>query len=256
MNGIKDLLEEKYLQYNRPDFIAMDPISIPHLFSKKQDIEIAGFIAATLAWGQRKTIISKCLEIFKKMDHAPYDFITQHDENDLKVFANFKHRTFNDTDLLYFIHFLKKSYQRHNSMETIFLEGIDPGAETVEGGINNLKLYFEDDDSFPSRTSKHVASPARKSACKRINMFLRWMVRKDDRGVDFGIWKGIKPQQLVCPFDIHVERVARRFGLITRKMPDWQTALELTLNLRAFDPKDPVKYDFALFGLGIHEGLR
>lgn len=243
------LLESNFQKYNQPDFIEKDPVSVPHQFSKKQDIEIAGLFAATLAWGQRKTIINKSNELMSLMDRAPYEFVVYHSENDLKSLQHFKHRTFNTTDLLYFVHFLKKQYQIHDSLEDLFLPKVD--CENVKSGIDRFHAEFVNDAFFPSRTGKHVASPSKKSACKRLNMYLRWLVRKDNQGVDFGIWSKINPSQLVCPCDVHVENVARSLNLITRKQLDWQTAEELTENLKQFDPVDPVKYDFALFGMGL-----
>ena len=248
---IIDLLNEKFELFNQPDFIPHDPISIPHQFSIKQDIEITGFIAATLAWGQRKTIINKCNELINLMDKAPYDFITNHQDSDLKRFLAFKHRTFNATDTLYFLEFFKDFYTKNNSLENAFLVGLKNNDENIKSGLENLQNVFFSLEDYPIRTRKHVATPARNSSCKRINMFLRWMVRKDKKGVDFGIWDKIKTSQLVCPCDVHVERVGRKLGLITRSKPDWQTAVELTQNLKLLDPIDPVKYDFALFGLGV-----
>lgn len=250
---LKDFLEAKVVQFNHPDFIALDPISIPHRFSKKQDIEIAGFFAAVLAWGQRKTIINKCLELMTMMDNAPHDFIINHTEQDLKPLLKFKHRTFNDIDTLYFVHFFKTFYQQHQSLELAFTQGYEDREDIMFDLLVNFRQIFFNDPIAPSRTGKHIATPARKAACKRINMFLRWMVRKDDEGVDFGIWDTIQPSQLICPCDVHVDRVGRKLGLITRKQTDWLTAIELTENLREFDPLDPVKYDFALFGLGVEE---
>jgi uncharacterized protein (TIGR02757 family) len=250
---LEDFLNDKVAQYNRPDFIKNDPIVIPHKFSKQQDIEIAGFWAAVLAWGQRITIINKCRELFDTMDNAPHDFMLNHKESDLKKFMSFKHRTFNATDTLYFIEFFKNYYASHTSLEEAFAKGLDIDDKNIENGLVNFHETFFDHPLAPSRTKKHIATPARKSACKRLNMFLRWMVRKDNNGVDFGLWNKIKPGQLVCPCDLHVDRVARKLGLITRKQTDWITAVELTENLKKFDPNDPVKYDFALFGLGIEE---
>jgi uncharacterized protein (TIGR02757 family) len=251
--GLKEFLDSKVTLYNRPEFIPFDPITIPHRFSKKQDIEISGFMAATLAWGQRKTIINKCLELMEMMDNAPYDFILHHQENDLKPFLRFKHRTFNDIDTLYFIDFFSRFYKDHPSLEEAFCLGWNESEDNMETLLTNFhELFFQDPES-PSRTRKHIATPKRKAACKRINMFLRWMVRQDKQGVDFGVWKKIKPYQLICPCDLHVDRVGRKLNLITRKQTDWLTAMELTKNLRDFDPVDPVKYDFALFGLGITE---
>uniref|UniRef100_UPI0040480D32 TIGR02757 family protein n=1 Tax=Roseivirga sp. TaxID=1964215 RepID=UPI0040480D32 len=249
----KAFLDQKVAQYNRPDFIPNDPIVIPHGFSKKEDIEIAGFWAAVLAWGQRITIINKCNELFAAMDHAPHDFILNHKESDLKRFLNFKHRTFNATDTLYFIAFFKDFYTQHASLEEAFVLGMKKGDIDIENGLIHFHNQFFSLPDAPERTQKHIATPARKSACKRLNMFLRWMVRDDNQGVDFGIWNKISPSQLICPCDLHVDRVGRKLGLITRKQTDWQTAQELTVNLRLFDSNDPVKYDFALFGLGIEE---
>ncbi|MFN3759614.1 MAG: TIGR02757 family protein [Algoriphagus aquaeductus] len=253
MSQIKDFLDEKVIQYNQPGFITLDPISIPHRFSKKQDIEISGFFAAILAWGQRKTIINKCLELFSLMDNAPHDFLLHHQEEDLKSLLNFKHRTFNEVDTLYFIHFLSWYYRQFDSLEDAFLIGQTGMRDSMESILTRFHEYFFSLPDAPSRTKKHIATPARKAACKRINMYLRWMVRDDAKGVDFGLWKKIHPYQLICPCDLHVDRVARKLGLITRKQTDWQTALELTDRLREFDPEDPVKYDFALFGLGVEE---
>lgn len=250
---LKEFLDAKVEQYNRPGFISDDPISIPHAFSKKQDIEISGFFAAMLAWGQRITIINNCRRLLEWMDNDPHRFVLSHRETDLKPFTTFRHRTFNGTDALYFIEFLRWFYTHHHSLEDGFL--LADQDETVERGLVHFHKIFFGLPYFPGRTRKHVATPERKSACKRLNMFLRWMVRKDGRGVDFGLWSRIRPSQLVCPCDVHVERVARRLGLIRRNQLDWQTALELTGNLRELDANDPVKYDFALFGLGLDEKL-
>jgi len=250
---LKDFLDEKVFQYNNPDFITLDPISIPHRFSKKQDIEIAGFFAAVLAWGQRKTIINKCMELMAMMDNDPHNFILNHSEEDLKPFIHFKHRTFNDIDTLYFVHFFRKFYMSYESLEVAFTKGYDDSEDIMYDLLVNFRQFFFNDPMAPGRTGKHIATPARKAACKRINMFLRWMVRKDGKGVDFGIWDTIKPSQLICPCDVHVDRVGRKLGLISRKQTDWLTAIELTDKLKEFDSLDPVKYDFALFGLGVEE---
>ena len=250
---LKEFLDEMVEKYNQPDFIAFDPICIPHQFSKKQDIEIAGFFAAILAWGQRKTIINKTKELMAMMDHAPFDFMINHQEQDLKPFLHFKHRTFNDVDTLYFIHFFSRYYSNHSSLEDAFCIGLSDSENIMSTLLTNFHQFFFESPDSPPRTRKHIATPRRNSACKRINMFLRWMVRNDDKGVDFGLWKKIKPYQLICPCDLHVDRVARKLGLITRKQTDWLTAMELTTKLRRFDPEDPIKYDFALFGLGLAE---
>ncbi|MEJ7679615.1 MAG: TIGR02757 family protein [Segetibacter sp.] len=203
--------------------------------------------------GNRTIIIKKCKELLQRMDNAPYDFIQNHDDDDLKRLLGFKHRTFNDTDLLYFVHFLHYHYSANKSLETAFANGMNIEDETTENGLNYfLKCFFSLEDA-PARTKKHVASPNKKSTCKRLNMFLRWMVRRDDKGVDFGIWKNISPAQLVCPIDVHVARVAYRFNMLRRDQIDWQAGTELTNYLRKLDSADPVKYDFALFGLGVIE---
>ena len=250
---LKSFLDSKVKLYNTTAFIKNDPITIPHHFKKKQDIEIAALFAATLAWGNRTTIIKKCTELMQLMDNAPHDFILQHTEDDLKRLLHFKHRTFNTTDLLYFIHFLNHHYSNNKSLENAFSNGLSKKDDITENALIYFHdLFFSLEDS-PKRTQKHIPTPKRKSTCKRMNMFLRWMVRQDDNGVDFGIWKTIKPSLLICPIDLHVDRVARKLGLIHRKQNDWQTALELTERLKEFDPIDPVKYDFALFGLGVIE---
>ncbi len=253
IGDLKSFLDEKAELFNQPAFIANDPVSIPHLFSKKEDIEIAGFFAAVLAWGQRPTIIRKCRELMAWMDDDPYNFILNHRENDLKPFVDFRHRTFNGTDALYFIAALNFLYRQYPSLEEAFAVAKDE--PTVEPGLIRFHELFFSLNDYPRRTRKHLPTPIRKSTCKRINMYLRWMVRSDGRGVDFGLWKKISPAQLVCPCDLHVDRVARKLKLIKRRQTDWLTALELTERLRAFDPTDPVRYDFALFGLGI-EGWR
>ena len=200
---------------------------------------------------ERVTIINKCKELIALMDGAPYDFIINHEEPDLKKLLHFKHRTFNDTDTLYFISFFRYHYSRHESLEDAFVPSNH--IQGVEASLNHFRSYFFSLPDYPHRTQKHVSSPSQKSTCKRLNMFLRWMVRKDDCGVDFGIWNRLKPADLIMPCDLHVDRVARKLQLIIRKQTDWQTAVELTARLREFDPLDPVKYDFALFGLGIEQ---
>lgn len=248
---IYELLEQKYKEFNSPAFIETDPISIPRSFTKKQDIEIMGFWTAMLSWGNRKSIISSAKKLVELMDGTPHDFILNHQDKDLIKFLQFKHRTFNATDTLYFIEFFKYYYQNNGSLEDAFYASMPKNASTVEKGLAGFHNLFFSLSDAPDRTKKHIATPLRKSTCKRINMYLRWMVRNDRSGVDFGIWEKIKPAQLLCPLDVHVDRAGRKLGLIKRKQTDWQTVLELTENLRSFDPKDPVKYDFALFGIGI-----
>lgn len=248
--NLKAFLDEKVLLYNRVSFIENDPIVIPHSFQNEQDIEIMGFFASIFAWGQRKTIINKCRELITRMDGRPYNFITGHAEPDLRSLLGFKHRTFNDTDLLYCVDFMKRHYERFDSLEDAFFP--EPYM-SVEDGLNHFSSYFFKDEHAPQRTRKHISAPDRKSACKRLNMFLRWMVRKDDCGVDFGIWNKIEPKDLICPLDVHVERTARKLGLLDRQKADWIAAIELTNRLSLLDETDPVKYDFALFGISIEE---
>jgi uncharacterized protein (TIGR02757 family) len=246
---LKIFLDKKVDDYNQPFFIAEDPISVPHRFTFKQDIEISAFFAAMFAWGNRTTIINKTVELMQLMDMKPYKFCRELEPEALKRLLNFKHRTFNPTDLLYFIDFFHHHYSRHESLEDAFvLHGND--IRTMLAGFHEYFFSLED---APYRTRKHVSTPERGSTCKRLNMFLRWMVRKDDRGVDFGLWERISPSQLICPIDVHVSRVARKVKLLSRKQTDWEAAEELTANLRTMDPMDPVKYDFALFAMGASE---
>jgi uncharacterized protein (TIGR02757 family) len=253
--SLKIFLDKKVDEYDQPSFIKSDPICIPHSFSKKQDIEIAGFFAAIFAWGNRTTIINKSRELMQLMDNAPHQFCLNHDLMGLKRLMGFKHRTFNTTDLLYFIEFFKYHYSNNKSLESAFFnaETINQSGNVIENGLNYFYSYFFSLEDSPARTVKHIASPQKKSTCKRLNMFLRWMIRQDKNGVDFGIWRKVTPAQLVCPIDVHVARVARHFKLLHRKPTDWKAALELTANLRSLDGTDPVKYDFALFGLGVME---
>lgn len=249
---LQELLDNSVSKYNRMGFIEMDPISIPHRFHRKQDIEIAAFLAATLAWGRRQTIINKVNQLMTWMDEAPYDFILHHSEKDRKLFEGFKHRTFNGTDILYFLDYLQLFYQEEDSLETAFMVDNDfPGMKT---SLEAFHEQFFMADYAPHRTRKHISTPAKKSACKRLNMFLRWMVRKDEGQVDFGIWNRIPMSSLMMPLDVHVARVGHHLGLLKRRQRDWTAVEELTNNLRKFDKNDPVKYDFALFGLGV-EGI-
>ena len=250
---LKDFLDKKVSEYNQPSFIESDPVCIPHLFNKKQDIEIAGLFAALFAWGNRITIINKSKELLSLMDNEPYDFCLNHSDEELKKLLHFKHRTFNTTDLLYFMLFLKFHYTAEKSLETAFTKWMNRKDENIENALNGFHHYFFSLQDSPLRTRKHIASPQKNSTCKRLNMYLRWMVRRDKKGVDFGIWKNISPAQLICPIDVHVARVAKRFNLLQRHALDWQAAVELTGYLRTLDNKDPVKYDFALFGLGAIE---
>ncbi|MBL0233700.1 MAG: TIGR02757 family protein [Chitinophagaceae bacterium] len=244
---LKKFLDKKLKDFNQPSFIKDDPISIPHRFKKKQDIEIAGFFAAIFAWGNRQTIINKSSELMHLMDDAPFQFIKGHEEKDLKKLLHFCHRTFNSTDLLYFISFFRHHYQKHKSLEQAFT----PWGTDMEAMLSGFHRYFFSLEHVPDRTRKHVASPEKNSGCKRLNMFLRWMVRKDNNSVDFGLWENISPSQLICPIDLHVERVAKKLGLLEPGIKGWKAAKALTDRLAELDPKDPVKYDLALFGLGV-----
>jgi len=257
-NGIpagemKQFLEEKYLQYNNPTFISCDPISIPHMFSDKLNREIGGFLAATIAWGRRDLIIRSSNILIEKMGGDPYHFIISADEDDVERISCFVYRTFNGIDCKYFVSGLKKIYTSYSSMEDVILEGMESGQSLREGLDHLRKIFF----SLPhvARNEKHFADVKGGAAGKRLNMFLRWMVRKDNRGVDLGIWKRIDPSMLYIPLDIHSGNTARKLGLLKRKMKDWKAVEELTGVLREFDPADPVKYDFALFGLGVFEGF-
>ncbi len=246
---LKELLDEKVEQFNSPLFLEDDPLGIPHRFSVKQDIEISGFFAAILAWGNRKSIIRNCNRLMHLMDESPYDFICHHSPIELKNFEAFVHRTFNSTDLLFIIEAFKGFYSNNNSLESLFIP--NSGDQTVKSGLENFHNACFNLAYAPLRSKKHIATPIKKSACKRLNMYLRWMVRTDEKGVDFGIWKSIKPSQLICPLDVHVLRVANNLGLLHTKKSNWDTAELLTSKLRKFDLNDPVKYDFALFGMGL-----
>ncbi|MCP9751280.1 TIGR02757 family protein [Ferruginibacter sp. HRS2-29] len=250
---LQQFLEKKVKEYNRPSFIENDPVCVPHSFTQKQDMEIAGFFAAIFAWGNRTTIINKTKELMQLMDNAPHSFCLHHTDEDLKKLLHFKHRTFNPTDLLYFISFFKMHYSRHESLETAFSQWMKKKDVNTENALNGFYNYFFSLNDVPDRTLKHIASPNKNSTCKRLSMYLRWMVRNDGKGVDFGLWKKISPAQLIVPLDVHVARVARHFNLINRKPTDWLTAVELTEEMKAIDPKDPCKFDFALFALGVLE---
>lgn len=250
-NNINEFLNDCVVKFNNLSFIENDPIQIPHGYIKKQDIEISAFWTAMLAWGQRKTIIKNAKRLFELMDNAPHDFIVNHVESDRRHLLDFKHRTFQPTDTLYFLTFLQEYYKKYNSLEQAFSRHISNNDIYVEKALIGFHNDFFSLPDAPSRTRKHIATPASKSTCKRLCMFLRWMVRKDSNGVDFGLWNDIKPAQLMMPLDVHVERHARHLGLLSRPQTDWLSVVELTDNLRRFDPQDPVKYDYALFGLGV-----
>lgn len=250
LSELKDFLDEKVVQYNTLDFIESDPVQIPHLFSKKEDIEIAGFLSATIAWGNRKMIIKNSHKMMNLMGNAPYDFVMSHTDNDLKRLDTFVHRTFNGQDFASFIKSIQNIYENHNGLEFVYAKNQE--AQTMQNSISEFKkTFFEIPHHY--RTQKHISDPLKNSAAKRINMYLRWMVRQDAKGVDLGIWKSILPASLSCPLDVHSGNVARKLGILTRKQNDGRALAELDIKLREFDAIDPVKYDFALFGLGVFE---
>ncbi|MFV8393548.1 TIGR02757 family protein [Flavobacterium sp. LB2P6] len=247
---LKSFLDEKVIQYNTLEFIESDPVQIPHLFSQKEDVEIAGFLSATIAWGNRKMILKNSHKMMDLMGNAPYDFVMSHSENDLERLETFVHRTFNGQDFASFIRSLKNIYENHNGLESVYAKNQE--LKTMQKSISEFKKTFFEIPHQP-RTQKHISDPLNNSAAKRINMYLRWMVREDAKGVDLGIWKSISPASLSCPLDVHSGNVARKLGLLTRKQNDGKALAELDLKLREFDASDPVKYDFALFGLGVFE---
>jgi uncharacterized protein (TIGR02757 family) len=255
---LKEFLEEKVIQYNNFDFIESDPVQIPHLFSRKEDIEIAGFLSATIAWGNRKMIIKNAHKMIDLIGNAPYDFVMSHTESDLERLQSFVHRTFNGQDFITFIKGLKHIYTYHDGLENIFSKNYNGECAlkpiSLQKNIHEFKtLFFE--VPHLNRTQKHISDPLKGSVAKRINMYLRWMIRQDNKGVDLGIWKTISPALLSCPLDVHSGNVARKLGLLTRKQNDSKALAELDLKLRELDPNDPAKYDFALFSLGVFEGF-
>lgn len=252
LNNMKEFLDEKYFHYNSKDFIEHDPVSIPHLFTKKEDREIAGFLASTLAWGNRKSIITNATKLMTWMDYAPHEFILNHTRKDRQVFEKFVHRTFNGSDCVFFVESLQNIYIKHNGLEAAFTK---PNSSSLAGNIAQFRNLFLEAEHL-KRAEKHISNPLQKSSSKRLCMYLRWMVRKDKKGVDFGIWKNISPSQLCLPLDVHTGNVSRGLGLLIRKQNDWQAVEEITSVLRSMDPKDPVKYDFALFGLGVDKFLK
>jgi uncharacterized protein (TIGR02757 family) len=249
---LKEFLEEKVELYNHPNFIDSDPIQIPHLYTLKEDIEIAGFLAATIAWGNRKMIINNAKRMMDLMGNSPYDFVMSHNGNDLQCLKTFVHRTFNGQDFIGFIKSLQNIYLNHGGLESIFTIHQEKGS--MQNAISKFKTIFFEIEHL-NRTEKHISDPNKNSSSKRLNMWLRWNCRQDNKGVDLGIWKSISPALLSCPLDIHSGNVARKLELLTRKQNDAKALAELDENLRKLDPNDPVKYDFALFGLGVFEGF-
>ncbi|MGE5382401.1 MAG: TIGR02757 family protein [Omnitrophica WOR_2 bacterium] len=250
LSSTKVMLDELTMFYNRTEFIEHDPISLPHRYTRKEDIEISGFLSATISWGNRTTILKNGIRLMNLMDDQPFYFIKDAGNSDLRHFKDFVHRTFNESDILFFIESLQNIYRNYSGLEAVFAEGFSEDEKDVYSAILNFRRVFL---SLPHliRTEKHIANPSKGSTAKRINMFLRWMVRRDNCGVDFGLWNTISPSQLCCPLDVHSARSARKLGLLLRTQNDWKAVIELTDNLRIFDPKDPIKYDFALFGAGI-----
>jgi uncharacterized protein (TIGR02757 family) len=255
LQHIKELLDEKYFQFNHSSFIETDPISIPHQFSRKEDVEIASILVATIAWGQRVSIINNGNKLMKLMNHEPYEFILNFSKKDAIRFEHFVHRTFNAIDCVFFLNALKQIYTKHEGLEAAFSNGLSDKTSNVQQAITNFRTVFLS-IPHPSRSEKHISNPSAKSSAKRLCMFLRWMVRKDKMGVDFGIWKSIKPHQLCLPLDVHTGNVSRKLGLLARTQNDWQAVEEITNVLKQFDPKDPIKYDFSLFGLGAFDGFK
>ena len=249
-SDLKDFLDEKVELYLKPDFIEEDPISIPHLFKKKEDIEIAAFLTATIAWGRRPMIMKNAHKMMQIMEHSPHEFILNANDKEINKSLDFCHRTFQGLDLQTFIYALRNIYQNHRGLEACFYTD----GEDMSDGISNFKQTFFSIEHL-QRTQKHVSDPLKGSASKRLIMFLRWMVRPNNKGVDFGIWKSLNPSQLSCPLDVHTANVARKLGLITRNSNDWKTVKELDVHLRSFCKEDPAKYDFALFGLGVYENF-
>lgn len=248
--GIRELLEEKYEEFNRKNFIENDPIQIPHLFSKKEDKEIAGFLAATISWGNRRSIITNATRLMHLMDDSPHEFVMQYSPKDLKKLEHFVHRTFNGIDCMFFVRSLRNLYRKHGSMELAFSKGIKQKDVDIKNAIVHFREQFLKVE-HQKRSVKHISNPLTNSSSKRLCMYLRWMVRKDSKGVDLGVWKSIKPSQLCLPLDVHTGNVSRKLGLLQRKQDDWKAVEEITSVLRVLDKNDPVKYDFSLFGLGV-----
>ncbi|MCB9202434.1 MAG: TIGR02757 family protein [Flavobacteriales bacterium] len=247
---VKDFLLEKAHLYNHIDFIENDPIQIPHKFAKKEDIEISAFLTSTIAWGNRKNIIRSAEKMMNYMDNSPFQFVMEHKESDFKKMPESIHRTFKKEDFVYFIQSLKSLYKKHESLESIFLIKTDKSNQNLKENITTFWTHFFK-LNYNQRTEKHIGNPNKNSACKKINMFLRWMVRKDNKGVDFGLWNRIPMSMLSCPLDVHSGRVAREYEILKRTQNDWKAVEELDYNLREINSEDPVLLDYALFGLGV-----
>ncbi len=250
IDGIKDFLDEKVEEYNRPVFIKTDPIQVPKQFTEKENIEIAGFLTATIAWGNRPAIIKNAMRLMGVMDFQPYEFVTESSTEEMKRLHKFVHRTFNGDDCMYFIRSLRNIYQNHGGLQPVFEKGFDVDKTVKSALMHFYTVFFELEGE---RTRKHISNVQKGASAKRLNMFLRWMVRNDERGVDFGLWEGILQSELMLPLDVHTGNTGRKLGLLLRKSNDWKAVEEITSTLREFDPDDPIKYDFALFGLGVFE---
>lgn len=250
---MKEYLDEQMSKYNLANFVDEDPIAIPHRFSKREDIEIAAFFSAIIAWGQRPTIMKNAHSLMERMEEAPYDFVMNATETDLQNFDGFVHRTFNAEDAKHFVRALKKVYL-NGGLEQVFIDAYIAGQPNYKSGIMALRELFFSIPHQP-RTQKHLANPDKGSSAKRLNMFLRWMVRQDKRGVDFGLWTKLDSALLLLPLDVHTGNVSRQLGLLKRTQNDWKAVIEISEQLKRFDPKDPIKYDFALFGIGVNGAL-
>lgn len=253
VENLQSFLDQKVNSFNHTSFIETDPIQVPAQFTTKENIEIAGFLSATLAWGQRPTIIRNAMRLITLMNNNPIEFLRKTTEDEWDTFLDFKHRTFNGIDCIYFLKVLKHIYQNHNGLEQVFTDGYLKDGTIFSALVHFRKVFFELEHEH--RTEKHVSDVMKGAAAKRLNMYLRWMIRSDNTGVDFGLWKQIPASALMLPLDVHTGNVARKLGLLTRTQNDWRAVEEITAKLREFDPNDPVKYDFALFGLGAFEGF-
>ena len=252
-NELLELLEELYSRYDKPEFIENDPISIPHKFVKEEDIEISGFLSATIAWGKRNIIVRNAERMVSLMEGEPYRFVMEASDREFISLFDFVHRTFNGEDFITFVKSLKNIYRNHGGLKTIFVDSYKSSGDIRFSLEHFREIFFEEEHL--RRSERHLSSITKKSACKRLNMFLRWLVRSDENGVDFGIWSEIPSSALYIPLDVHVGNVSRELGLLGRKQNDWRAVEELTQNLRRFDSNDPVKYDYALFGVGINNDL-
>lgn len=249
--SLKGLLEHFYKKYHQPSFIANDPIQVAYFYKQKEDVEIASFFTTLLAWGNRKQIIRNAKLLMSLMDNKPYDFMVTIKKKDINRFDSFKHRTINGNDIKELLWALHKIYQDHGGLEHLFTDAYKRHNDIYFA----LEVFYKTVSSYTqsSHCLKHISNVSKNSAAKRLNLFLRWMIREDDRKVDFGLWKSIPASALYIPLDVHVSNVARKLGLLKRKANNWKAVQELTENLRLFDKNDPIKYDYALFGMGLEK---